>query len=143
MTDTLQGTGLSASHIGEEHHDALVGSVPVMSVAAEDSDVIAVTIQAKAHGLAVELREQLRYRVRILDANYELAGAAAFTATLGANGSVVTADARPAGIFETDENGRLDLDIEDQGGASGLTVQLEVTPVNRAGSMQVLSLTFD
>ena len=144
MTDIYQGTDLSESHLGREAHDALVGVVAAATVATEVADVIAVAIQAKTHSLTLDLAETLRFRVRILTAaTYIPHIAAAFLAVIGTNGAAVTGNSQPQMLVDTDSAGRLDLDVTDVVGATGLTVYLELEPVNRAGSVLVVPLTFD
>lgn len=115
--------------------------VPSVALAAEAGDVIVATITVEnTSGDAVEKVTSLL--VELLDADAVAALSAAFTLTAD-TGTAVSTDVKAAMIVQTEADGTLDLSITDEGGASGLTVYLKITPLGAVGQVVYETVTFD
>lgn len=107
-----------------------------LTVAAEDTDVIAIAVQST-------MASADHYLVEVLgeDMLPVLVGVATVAET-GA-GAAVSTTAKPAFVFSLSAAGAATVSISDVGGASGLTFNVRFTPIDVEGPVQMTQVTFD
>lgn len=122
--------------------------IPQITVGAESSDVIAVSIALTTYQESqndyVTADEAINCLVELI----EMGDGDVATHTTEADfspstGTAVSADDRAIMIVASTTAGSIVLDVTDQAGASGKTFLLRVTPMGVPGFPAVASLTFD
>ena len=113
-----------------------------LSAAAEAGNARAVTVQVKDFN-DDNVSEVVYLQCQLFDAAMLESLTADFRLAESGAGAPVSTTSKPTVIISTSAAGAATLTVTDVQGASGATVYLVVTPLNKFGRPQYLALTFD
>lgn len=148
LETTLQGIAAGEPidvEISNTVNVAFASRRPALTLAAESSDVIEISVQLK-DGSDTNVAIATNIIVHLVDANGIDSLAAAFTLGDSGAGSVVSTTANARLIYLTDATGLAEIDITDVVGASGSTVYALVQVISGTtwtGGFDFIAVVFD
>lgn len=148
--ETLEGTSVSRSHIGDDASRRLASLVkdnasalamPTGTLNAEAANAIAVDLQlVDADGSSISSSRRLLCQA--LDADMEPAAAAALTLAETGVGAEISTTAKAGLLITTDVNGAAQVTMTDVSTVLAAVVWLLVTPVDGLGAPALIAVTF-
>lgn len=141
--DDLEDDATAASNRLDDVELLVTGLVYAsLSAGAEAANARAVTIQMKDFN-GDNVSEVITLHCQLFDSSMVESLTADFRLAETGAGAPASTTSKPTVLITTSAAGAATLTVTDVQGASGATVYLIVTPVNKFGRPQYLSLTFD